>query len=174
MGNTDEMESDEPLRSALAVIVDKNGKVLLVRRRDIPLWVLPGGGVDKEESSLEAAKREVYEESGIDVALNRQVAAYFPVNRLSRPTDIFWGYPVGGRVSLSEETSGAGFFRLDCLPDSFFEIHAGWMREILAADRCISRSLIEVNYQRLLYYALRHPLWTFKAVMARLGYPLNG
>lgn len=37
---------------------DKN-KVLLLRRKDFPIWDLPGGRVDKEESPRECAKRPV-------------------------------------------------------------------------------------------------------------------
>jgi len=50
-----------------AVILNKNGKVLGLERKDIPgAWQLPQGGLDEDESPLEAAKREVYEETGIE------------------------------------------------------------------------------------------------------------
>jgi putative (di)nucleoside polyphosphate hydrolase len=49
-----------------AVILDKRGKVLGLERKDIPgAWQLPQGGLDEGESPLEAAKREVREETGI-------------------------------------------------------------------------------------------------------------
>ena len=41
-------------------------EVLLVKRRDIPVWVLPGGGLDPDESEAEGAVREVLEETGLE------------------------------------------------------------------------------------------------------------
>ena len=49
--------------SAFAVIV-RRSRVLLVRRRGNGRWQLPGGGVKRRESYLEAARREVEEETG--------------------------------------------------------------------------------------------------------------
>ena len=51
-----------------AVIVNKNGKVLGLERKDIPgAWQLPQGGLE-DESPLEAIKREVHEETGIEAS----------------------------------------------------------------------------------------------------------
>ena len=46
-------------------IVIKNGHVLLIKRKDTGNWALPGGFIDKDESSTNAATREVLEETGI-------------------------------------------------------------------------------------------------------------
>ena len=51
-----------------AIILGKNGKVLAFERRDIPgAWQLPQGGLDEDESPLEAIQREIHEETGINV-----------------------------------------------------------------------------------------------------------
>ena len=51
-----------------AIILGKKGKILAFERRDIPgAWQLPQGGLDEDESPLEAVKREIYEETGISV-----------------------------------------------------------------------------------------------------------
>lgn len=44
-----------------------DGQLLLVEQAGIDMWVLPGGEVNPEESLLEGARRELHEESGIDV-----------------------------------------------------------------------------------------------------------
>jgi 8-oxo-dGTP diphosphatase len=56
--------------SVVAVIVDEEGRVLLTRRSIAPfrnLWVMPGGKIDLGEPMLDALKREVREEVGIEV-----------------------------------------------------------------------------------------------------------
>lgn len=47
------------------VIVSKmNGQLLMVRHKDRTTYEIPGGHVEKDETLLEAAKRELYEETG--------------------------------------------------------------------------------------------------------------
>ncbi|MBV9302431.1 MAG: NUDIX hydrolase [Acidobacteriaceae bacterium] len=54
--------------SAVMMPVDKKDRVLLVRQFRLPadreLWELPAGRIDPEESALQAAKRELEEETG--------------------------------------------------------------------------------------------------------------
>jgi 8-oxo-dGTP pyrophosphatase MutT (NUDIX family) len=40
---------------SVACILFNNSKILLIKRRDIPVWVLPGGGIDQGESPETAA-----------------------------------------------------------------------------------------------------------------------
>lgn len=51
--------------SAGGVVVNKDGLVLVVNQRGVS-WSLPKGHIDKGEDALDAAKREIYEESGIN------------------------------------------------------------------------------------------------------------
>ena len=57
-----------PLRSGVGIIVLNNkNKVFVGKRKDNPVdkWQMPQGGVDKNESFLDAMKRELYEETSI-------------------------------------------------------------------------------------------------------------
>lgn len=59
---------------AAAVLVEKDGRVLLVRRVNEPyrgLWTLPAGFVDAEEDPARAAERECYEETNLTVRVTR-------------------------------------------------------------------------------------------------------
>jgi 8-oxo-dGTP diphosphatase len=57
--------------AAYAVIVDDQDRVLLAlwNEPEVPLWTLPGGGVELHETAEEGAVREVREETGYDVEL---------------------------------------------------------------------------------------------------------
>jgi 8-oxo-dGTP pyrophosphatase MutT (NUDIX family) len=50
-------------------VFDDRRRLLLVRRVDNGLWVLPGGKLELGESIAEAAVREVLEETGLRVAV---------------------------------------------------------------------------------------------------------
>ena len=55
-----------------AIILDALGRLLLVRRGRPPgagLWSLPGGRVEPGESDAAAVRREVLEETGLEVAV---------------------------------------------------------------------------------------------------------
>ena len=52
---------------------DGQGRVLLVHDRDARQWTLPGGIMEPDETPADAAVREVWEETGVQVELTRLV-----------------------------------------------------------------------------------------------------
>ncbi|THV41867.1 NUDIX domain-containing protein [Glycomyces buryatensis] len=79
----------EPRVSARAVVVDKEGRVLLVRHSDNgrAFHVLPGGRVEPGETAAEAARREVREETGMQVDIGELlwVREYLPERHPGHP-----------------------------------------------------------------------------------------
>ncbi|MHC1563172.1 NUDIX hydrolase [Actinomycetospora sp. C-140] len=62
---------------AVAVVVlDDEGRVLLIQRTDNGLWALPGGGQELGESVSQAGVRETREETGLDVEVTGIVGVY--------------------------------------------------------------------------------------------------
>jgi len=50
------------------VIVEIDGKIVLIQRRNPPYgWAIPGGFIDYGENAEDAARREIREETGLDV-----------------------------------------------------------------------------------------------------------
>jgi 8-oxo-dGTP diphosphatase len=60
--------------TASAIVLDDNGRVLLVHHNKVGLWLYPGGHIDPNEDPAQAALREVHEETGIhaEVISDRQ------------------------------------------------------------------------------------------------------
>ncbi|MBN2549001.1 MAG: NUDIX domain-containing protein [Anaerolineales bacterium] len=117
--------AQEPaIRVNTAVLQD--GKVLLVRREDFDLWALPGGRVEAGETLAQAARREVYEESGLEVRLSRLLGVYSDPGWFQRGLHVavFIGNATGGSLRQhTSETTGARFFPLDALPDDLQPEH---------------------------------------------------
>ena len=87
---------------AFAIIRDDAGRVLISRRTDSGWYNLPGGGVEPHESAPEGLIREVREETGLDVAVERLVGLY------SKPQKheivlTFAAHVVGGSLQASDE-----------------------------------------------------------------------
>jgi ADP-ribose pyrophosphatase YjhB (NUDIX family) len=63
-------------RSAGGVVVNEEGKVLVVSQHGTS-WSLPKGHVEDGEDALAAARREIYEESGVsDLELVAELGSY--------------------------------------------------------------------------------------------------
>jgi ADP-ribose pyrophosphatase YjhB (NUDIX family) len=69
------------------VVVDAEGKVLLLRHTYMPGWHFPGGGVEKGETAREAALRELKEEAGIEATAESLHLVSIHANHAFFPND---------------------------------------------------------------------------------------
>ncbi|HYO88504.1 MAG TPA: NUDIX domain-containing protein [Candidatus Limnocylindrales bacterium] len=108
--------SESPLRLGVWCAVTKDGALLLSRRSDLNVWALPGGRLDSGESLLDAAAREVEEETGVLTADLHPVGMYY-LDGWRRMNVLFAGRARGGELlGRTDETRGNRFFPLEALP----------------------------------------------------------
>lgn len=144
--------------------------ILLVKRKDVPIWVLPGGGIEPTETVEYALKREILEETGMTVKILRQCAHYTPINRLSTFTSLFFCEVEKGTLTVSNETAEVKFYAISDLPPLFFPFHRLWLQECLLTTDLINRPLIEISYWAFMRYSIKYPKLIIRYLWTRLGH----
>jgi len=108
---------------AFAIIFDPEGRVLLCHRRDMDAWNLPGGGLEPGELPNECVIREVCEETGLVVEIDRLVGIYTKPGR-NELLFSFICHITGGALQLTDETDANCYYFPDALPSNTLLKHA--------------------------------------------------
>lgn len=106
----------------IRAVIFRSGKILLVKEKMDGNWSVPGGWADIGLSPFEIAKKEVYEEAGLEVIPIRLLAV-LDKKKHNHPPDIFHSYKLfilcfekGGSLKSGMETLDAGFFDENEIP----------------------------------------------------------
>jgi ADP-ribose pyrophosphatase YjhB (NUDIX family) len=109
-------------RIGVYAVIFEQERVLLAHRRDIDWWNLPGGGMELDETVEEAMRREVREETGLDVMVERLIGVYSKPQK-QEVVLTFRCSVVGGTLSATEESRECCFFSPDALPQNTLPKH---------------------------------------------------
>ncbi|MCD6379232.1 NUDIX domain-containing protein [bacterium] len=118
-----------PIPAATGLIFDKEGEILLVLRGKDPSknqWCLPGGFVETDETPIQAAKRELLEETGIYVSSPTLIDINFQRSIFYKTSILIIGYhfaEYSGTLAAGDDAEDARFFALDKLPTLAFTSH---------------------------------------------------
>ena len=118
-----------PTPTADVIIYDQNLGVVIISRVNEPRgYALPGGFIDYGEMAEEAAKREMLEETGLDVDLIGLLGVYSHPKRDPRQhtlTTVFVGKAKDvTKLKAGDDAKGAAFYKLDQLPSPIVFDHA--------------------------------------------------
>lgn len=151
----------------IGVVFDQNA-VLILKRCDVPVWVLPGGGIDPGEQPEDAVVREVLEETGFHVEIVRKVAEYTPLIRLAHFTHSFECKIIGGAPTTGPESCKVMLCPLDKLPETFFHVHRDWINDATQQLPLMRKAITQVTYLKLFAYFCRHPIRVLRFYSSKL------
>ena len=120
-----------PVVAGSAAVIDKQGKILLMRRTDNHLWAMPAGLMEVGETPADAVVRETYEETGIRCIPKALVGIYdsriwdkglahhvYKFTFLCEPCEV-----QSNSQFDTHETLEIGWFDEKCLPKNLYEGH---------------------------------------------------
>jgi ADP-ribose pyrophosphatase YjhB (NUDIX family) len=98
--------------SVAGVVVRDDGRILAVQRRDNMHWEPPGGVLELGETFEEGVRREVAEETGVLVEVERLTGAYKNLSR-GIVALVFRCHPVSGDAIATDEAHHAAWLTPD-------------------------------------------------------------
>jgi 8-oxo-dGTP pyrophosphatase MutT (NUDIX family) len=128
------------LVGAEVLVFDHQNRLLLQRRADTGDWAIPGGMMEPGETLEETARREVKEETGLDLGQLEFLKMY-------SGQDFYYRYPHGdevynvsaayltrefsGQLKADSESTELGFYSLDALPGALISLNQRVLDEYL-------------------------------------------
>jgi ADP-ribose pyrophosphatase YjhB (NUDIX family) len=120
--------------SVAAVVTDGPDRILVIRRRDNAAWQLPGGILELDETPEAGVRREVREETGIDVVVERLTGVYKNMT-LGVVALVFTARPAGGEPGPTEEASAVEWWSAERVAAQMDEAFAVRILDALRLDQ---------------------------------------
>jgi len=110
---------------AVAVCILQDDKILLIRRGNEPmrhLWAMPAGFMDYDEDPQAAARREVLEETGLEVHIDRLLDVFHTPNDggMANIVIVYAASITGGRMQTDDDADDVAWFRREDVPEVAF------------------------------------------------------
>jgi 8-oxo-dGTP diphosphatase len=133
---------DNP-KPVTATLVPMEGGLVLVKRKFEPYvddWCLPGGFIEGYEAPEESAAREVLEETGLDIEIDRLLGAYSPGKGINVIILFYLAKSAKGIMQPGDDASEVGLFRHSELPKNIaFELHRQMIADFFSRNESPSR-----------------------------------
>lgn len=158
--------------ASLAIILNLD-QVLLVKRRDMPVWVIPGGGIDPGESPEKAAIREALEESGFEVEITRKLGLFTKANWLTDDAHVFVASILKGSATLGPESQAVDWFDIKELPELLPPPHRKWIELAHSKERDLHAPVPNSSYRLFLWAFICHPIVIGRFLLSKVGLRWN-
>ncbi|MEV0153409.1 NUDIX hydrolase [Micromonospora sp. NPDC050686] len=109
--------------SVAAIIVNDDDQVLMTQRRDNGHWEPPGGVLERDESIIDGLRREVREETGLEIEPERLTGVYKNMPR-GIVALVFRAHVAGGQLRVTEETTRAEWWNRERVTSGMDEAYA--------------------------------------------------
>lgn len=119
--------------SVAAIIFNDTGEVLLLNHvfRAFSNWGIPGGFIENGEQPEAAVKRELFEETGLELK-NVQM---FRVRTIARHVEILFRAEAIGKAEVkSREIHEVGWFSPDRLPETLSNVQKVLIEKVLSQE----------------------------------------
>lgn len=116
--------------SVAAIIINDSGEVLLLDHvlRPASSWGVPGGFLEHGEQPVDGVKRELYEETGLELT----DVELFRVRTIYRHVEIlFRAKAVGTPLVKSREINAVGWFKIDEMPENMSRAQKSMIEKLL-------------------------------------------
>jgi 8-oxo-dGTP diphosphatase len=131
------MDTPKHSVSVAAVITDDQGRALLIQRRDNGHWEPPGGVLELGETIEDGLRREVREETGLDIEPGQLTGVYKNMTR-GVVALVFRAKVIGGDLAASEEAGAFKWASQEATRELMAEAYAVRILDALGASGAIS------------------------------------
>jgi 8-oxo-dGTP diphosphatase len=112
--------SDRQIRVGVGVVVFKGDAILVIKRGKPPFegrWSIPGGGIEHGERLEDAARREVREETGLDIRIGGLIGVFEALPGVAADPALdrhvvlidYWATWVAGEPVAGDDAAAAEF-----------------------------------------------------------------
>lgn len=123
--NVMEKEYKNPSLAVDIIIINEDGRIVLIERKNPPYgWALPGGFVDYGETLVDAAIREAKEETCVDVKILESLGVYDDPKRDPRQhviSAVFIATAFNQTPKAADDAKNLNVYSLDDLPELAFD-----------------------------------------------------
>lgn len=121
--------------SVAGIVVNDAGEILVIKRRDNGHWEPPGGILELPETFQAGVRREVLEETGITVTVDRLTGAYKNLNR-GIVALVFRCTPASGTAHATSEAVAVRWMPFDDVATSMDPAYAIRIADAFQPSAC--------------------------------------